>query len=191
MAHDSEEQIIGDPEARRGRTNDADLCRHHGISEPTYHNPKAKYRGMDSGDAKNLKQLEDENRKLKHVVADLTLENRALKDVLLLSKNLVAAAGLREAVSYSEIEYRICERRLQAAGVGTIDTPIPEAQTEKTPPFERAEEYGQAAHAIQLWAFYGDIGARRNGRQRQAGLLAVPRGRNCDEDWAEPADPLE
>jgi putative transposase len=40
---------------------------------------------MDSGDAKRLKQLEDENRKLKHVVAELTLDNRALKDVL--SKN--------------------------------------------------------------------------------------------------------
>jgi putative transposase len=41
--------------------------------------------GMDSGEAKRLKQLEDENRKLKHVVAELTLDNRALKDVL--SKN--------------------------------------------------------------------------------------------------------
>jgi putative transposase len=46
---------------------------------------KAKYGGMGSGDAKKLKQLEDENRKLKHVVAELTLDNRALKDVL--SKN--------------------------------------------------------------------------------------------------------
>ena len=46
---------------------------------------EAKYGGMDSSEAKKLKQLEDENRKLKHVVADLTLDNRALKDVL--SKN--------------------------------------------------------------------------------------------------------
>jgi putative transposase len=46
---------------------------------------KAKYGGLESGDAKKLKQLEDENRKLKHVVAELTLDNRALKDVL--SKN--------------------------------------------------------------------------------------------------------
>ena len=51
----------------------------------TYYRWKAKYGGMDSGDAKKLKQLEDENRKLKHVVAELTLDNRALKDVL--SKN--------------------------------------------------------------------------------------------------------
>lgn len=42
---------------------------------------KAKYGGMNSGEAKRLKQLEDENRRLKHVVAELTLDNRALKDV--------------------------------------------------------------------------------------------------------------
>ena len=51
----------------------------------TYYRWKAEHRGMDSGDAKKLRQLEDENRKLKHVVAELTLDNRALKDVL--SKN--------------------------------------------------------------------------------------------------------
>ena len=51
----------------------------------TYYRWKAKYGGMDSSEAKRLKQLEDENRKLKHVVADLTLDIRALKDVL--SKN--------------------------------------------------------------------------------------------------------
>ena len=62
-----------------------ELCRQHGISEQTYYRWKAKYGGMDSSEAKRLKQLEDENRKLKHVVADLTLDNRALKDVL--SKN--------------------------------------------------------------------------------------------------------
>jgi putative transposase len=63
----------------------AELCRQHGIIEQTYYHWKAKYGGMDSSEAKKLKQLEDENRKLKHVVADLTLDNRALKDVL--SKN--------------------------------------------------------------------------------------------------------
>ena len=60
----------------------AELCRQHGISEQTYYLWKAKYGGMDSSEATRLKQLEDENRKLKHVVADLTLDNRALQDVL-------------------------------------------------------------------------------------------------------------
>jgi putative transposase len=68
----------------------AELCRQHGIrSRPTTAG-KAKYGGMDSSDTKKLKQLEDENRKLKHVVAELALDNRALKDVL--SKNVWSAA---------------------------------------------------------------------------------------------------
>jgi putative transposase len=62
-----------------------EVCRQHGISEQTFYRWKAKFGGLESGDAKKLKQLEEENRKLKHVVAELTLDNRALKDVL--SKN--------------------------------------------------------------------------------------------------------
>ena len=81
----SEEQIIGIlKEAEKGLAM-AKLFRQHGISEQTLYRRKAKYGGLESGDAKKLKALEDENRKLKHVVAELTLDNRALKDVL--SKN--------------------------------------------------------------------------------------------------------
>ena len=81
----SEEQIIGILKQSEAGAKTSELCRQHGISEQTYYRWKAKYGGMDSSEAKRLKQLEDENRKLKHVVADLTLDNRALKDVL--SKN--------------------------------------------------------------------------------------------------------
>jgi len=81
----TEEQIIGIlKQAEKGMAT-AELCRREGISEQTFYRWKAKYGGLDSGDAKKLKQLEEENRKLKHVVAELTLDNRALKDVL--SKN--------------------------------------------------------------------------------------------------------
>ena len=81
----NEEQIIAIlKEAEAGIAPD-ELCRRHGITRGSLYRWKAKYGGMDSGEAKRLKQLEDENRKLKHVVADLTLDNRALKDVL--SKN--------------------------------------------------------------------------------------------------------
>jgi len=59
-----------------------DVCREHGISEGTYYNWKAKYGGMESSDIKKMKQLEEENLKLKRRFADLSLENRALKDVL-------------------------------------------------------------------------------------------------------------
>jgi hypothetical protein len=71
-----------DCEARRGWAGHRELCRQHGSTEQTYYRWKAKYGGMDSGEAKKLKQLEDENWKLEHAVADLTLDNRALKDVL-------------------------------------------------------------------------------------------------------------
>jgi len=63
----------------------AELCRRHGMSEQTFHRWKAKHGGMDSSGAKRLRQLEEENRKLKRVAAELTLDDRALKDVV--SKN--------------------------------------------------------------------------------------------------------
>jgi putative transposase len=78
----SEEQIIAILKQGEAGLATAELCRQHGITEATYYRWKAKYGGMESGEAKRLKQLEEENRKLKHVVADLTLDNRALKDVL-------------------------------------------------------------------------------------------------------------
>ncbi|GAB1534385.1 hypothetical protein ADMFC3_00160 [Geovibrio sp. ADMFC3] len=59
-----------------------DICREYGISDATYYNWKSKYGGMEASDIKRLKELEDENRKLKQMFADLSLENTALKDIL-------------------------------------------------------------------------------------------------------------
>lgn len=81
----SEEQIIGVLKEAEAGMKLPDLCRKYGISDATYYNWKAKYGGMTVSDAKRLKQLEDENRRLKHIVADLTLDNQALKAVI--SKN--------------------------------------------------------------------------------------------------------
>jgi putative transposase len=81
----SEEQVIAILKQADSGVKTAELCRQHGITEATYYRWKARFGGMDVSDAKKLKQLEEENRKLKHVVADLTLDNLALKDVL--SKN--------------------------------------------------------------------------------------------------------
>jgi putative transposase len=78
----SEEQIIGVlREVEQGRKV-ADVCRDHGIAQDTYYRWRKKYGGMQVADAKRLKQLEDENRKLKRLVADLTLDKEALKDAL-------------------------------------------------------------------------------------------------------------
>lgn len=59
-----------------------DVCREHGISDATYYNWKAKYGGMEASDIKRLKSLEEENRRLKQMYANLSLENIALKDVI-------------------------------------------------------------------------------------------------------------
>lgn len=58
-----------------------DICRKHGISNATYYNWKSKYGGMEASDVKKLKELQDENAKLKRMFADLSLENAALKDL--------------------------------------------------------------------------------------------------------------
>jgi putative transposase len=60
----------------------ADLCRKHGISTATFYAWKAKFGGMDVSEAKRLKSLEDENAKLKRLLADAMLDNVALKDLL-------------------------------------------------------------------------------------------------------------
>ncbi len=78
----SEEQIIKVIKEREAGVKLAELCRRHGISEQTFHRWKAKFGGMDVNEARRLKQLEDENRRLKHLVADLTLDNQALKVVV-------------------------------------------------------------------------------------------------------------
>ncbi len=71
--------VLKSVEARRTVKN---VCREAGISEASYYNWKAKYGGMEAADIKKVKDLEDENLRLKQMFADLSLENRALKDVI-------------------------------------------------------------------------------------------------------------
>ena len=78
----TEEQIIGVLKEAEAGMKTAEVCRKHGISDATYYKWKAKYGGLEVSEARRLKQLEDENRRLKHIVADLTLDNQALKTVL-------------------------------------------------------------------------------------------------------------
>ena len=77
-----DEQIVSILKQVEGGRLVKDVCREHGISETTYYNWKSKYGGMEISDIKRLKDLERENRKLKQMFADLSLENRALKDVI-------------------------------------------------------------------------------------------------------------
>jgi putative transposase len=78
----TEEQIIGIlREQEAGRTT-AEVCRRHGISEATFYAWKAKYGGLNVSEARRLKALEDENAKLKRLLADSMLDNAGLKDLL-------------------------------------------------------------------------------------------------------------
>ena len=78
----TEEQIIGILQQAEAGAKATDLCRQHGMGEATFYKWKAKYGGLQVSDAQRLKRLEEENAKLKRVVADLTLDNVALKDLL-------------------------------------------------------------------------------------------------------------
>ena len=78
----TEEQIIGVLKEAEAGLKVAELCRKHGISEPTYYNWKAKYGGMTVSEAKRLKALEQENNQLKRLLADAHLHIAALKDVV-------------------------------------------------------------------------------------------------------------
>jgi putative transposase len=77
----TEEQIVRILHEAEGGMSTRDVCRKHGIAEQTFYRWKTKYGGMDVSDAKRLKALERENSDLKKIVADLTLDNRMLRDV--------------------------------------------------------------------------------------------------------------
>ena len=77
----NEEQIISILKEQESGLGTADLCRNHGISSATFYKWKAKYGGLDVSDARRLKTLEDENTRLKKLLAEAMLDNAILKDV--------------------------------------------------------------------------------------------------------------
>jgi putative transposase len=78
----TEEQIIAILREQEAGAKTADVCRRHGISSATFYAWKARYGGMEVSEARRLKALEDENTKLKKLLADAMLDNVALKDLL-------------------------------------------------------------------------------------------------------------
>jgi len=78
----TEEQIIGVLKEQEAGAKAADLCRKHGISEATFYNWKAKFGGMEVSEAKRLKALEDENAKLKKLLAEQMMDTAALRELL-------------------------------------------------------------------------------------------------------------
>ena len=78
----SETQIVSILKKHEAGMSTADLCREHGISRPTFYNWKSKYGGLEVREVIRLKELEEENSRLKKMYADLSLENNILKDVI-------------------------------------------------------------------------------------------------------------
>ena len=81
----SEEQIIGVLKEAEAGAKVSELCRQHGISDATFYTWRSKYGGLEISEMRRLRQLEEENRRVKSIVADQALDIRALKDML--SKN--------------------------------------------------------------------------------------------------------
>nr|WP_183267566.1 IS3 family transposase [Acidocella aromatica] len=105
----SEEQIIGILKEQDAGSKTADICRRHGISDATFYKWKAKYGGLEVSEAKRLKALEDENAKLKKLLAEAMLDNAVLKD--LGGKKMVTPGAKREAVAHARAEFGMSERR--------------------------------------------------------------------------------
>ncbi|MCC0033207.1 MAG: IS3 family transposase [Brucellaceae bacterium] len=105
----TEEQIIGILREQEAGMKTADVCRKHGISEATFYKYKAKFGGMDVSDARKLKALEDENAKLKKLLAEAMLDNAMLKDVAF--KKMVTPGAKREAAAHLCTAHGVSQRR--------------------------------------------------------------------------------
>ncbi|WP_373458637.1 IS3 family transposase [Sphingomonas faeni] len=105
----SEEQIIGILKEAEAGAVVTDLCRRHGMSSATYYAWKAKFGGLEVSDAKRLRALEEENGRLKRLLADTMLDNAGLKDLLF--KKMVTPAAKREAVAHLQTALGMSERR--------------------------------------------------------------------------------
>ena len=78
----TQEQIIGVLKEHHAGLSAGDLCRKHGISDATFYKWRSKYGGMDVSDARKLKALEEENAKLKRLLAESVMDNATLKEML-------------------------------------------------------------------------------------------------------------
>ncbi|MDP6725543.1 MAG: IS3 family transposase [Arenicellales bacterium] len=104
----TETQIVRILKEVEGGRQVKEICREYGISDATYYNWKAKYGGMDASDIRKLKELEDENRRLKQMYANLSLEHEALKDVV--NKKALGPAEKRELADYMKEEHKLSAR---------------------------------------------------------------------------------
>ncbi|WP_136650134.1 MULTISPECIES: IS3 family transposase [Paracoccus] len=128
-ARRTEEQIIGILQEHEAGAKCADLCRKHGMSEGTFYAWKAKYSGMTVSEAKRLRALEEENAKLKKLLAEQMLDMAAMKE--LLSKKFLTPAVKREAVAHLKAHLGLSERR--ACKIAGADRKMVRYQSQRAP----------------------------------------------------------
>lgn len=144
----SEEQIIGILREQEAGMKVADVCRKHGISDATFYTWKSKYGGLEVSEARRLKSLEDENRRLKKLLAEAVLDNAALKD--LLGKNADAcgaAQGGGAADHRSRVQPASC---LQADWLRAEHGPLPVPAAGRCRPARSAARAGGRTSALRL-----------------------------------------
>ncbi len=127
----TQEQIIGVLKAHQAGATAADLCRKHGISDATFYKWRSKYGGMEVSDAKRLRGLEEENAKLKKLLAEAMLDVSTLREMLAKNRDLgdqgeglLAAAGLQacghRAENVSLYSVHVRTRKLRIPGTPLI-----------------------------------------------------------------------
>jgi putative transposase len=117
----NEEQIIAILKEQEAGMATAEVCRRHGISSATFYKWKSKFGGLEVSEARRLRSLEEENSRLKKLLAEAMLDNAVLKD--LASKKMVTPGAKREAVAHSREHHGVSERRACAL-VGVSRTVI-------------------------------------------------------------------
>ncbi len=123
----TEEQIVGALREHETGASPKELCRRLGIATETLYNWKRKYGGMDVSEARRLRMLEEENSRLKRLVADLSLDNRALKDVL--AKTSDARRPAAGGVLCGGVLDVLRATRLRAGGHQPVELPLPGKRT--------------------------------------------------------------
>jgi putative transposase len=187
----TEEQIVGFLKESEAGMATAELCRKHGISEQTFYRWKAKYGGLEVGDAQRLRQLEEENRKLKQLMAEQPLDIVGFKAVLSKSGMPSGQAGGRGGISgRGGVLETTC---LWAVGSAAYDGSLSSAGGAlcRSQPATSGTPAGVGRRAAQLGipAAARSSATGRLDREQQAGVSAL-RGREADgaQTQAEKAD---
>ncbi|WP_456661117.1 IS3 family transposase [Bradyrhizobium sp. LB13.1] len=145
----TEEQIIGVLREHEAGAKTADLARKHGVSEATLYNWKSKFGGMDVSEAKRLRQLEDENAKLKKLLAEQMLDAAALRELLF--KKMVGPAAKREAVAHLQAELGLSERR--ACIIVSADRKMIRYRSSRPPDAELRVQLRELANARRRFGY--------------------------------------